>query len=226
MARWAEALPALGPFRSPGELVRRCHRHDPAAVQAADALAATAGADPLAARTILAVLLPGLAALVRTRRDLVGDDREPFTSLAELDQFVLAVAWEHITEAATAPAGWRLSTVLRRTANKVRKHAAAHHRQCRRRVAFDEAMVPPSAPGRTHAEELVLALTDAVRRGVVTVRDARVIYATRVAGHSPREMAQVVSCDEYTLRRRRHRAERALAADALADVEPVSLVHA
>jgi DNA-directed RNA polymerase specialized sigma24 family protein len=226
MARWAEALPEVGPFGSPGELVRRCHRHDAEAVRAADALAATAGADPLAARTILAVLLPGLASLVRTRRDLVGDHREPFASLAELDQFVLAVAWEYITEAAAAPAGWRLATVLRRTAKKVRTHAAAHHRQCRRRVAFDEVMVPPSAGGRTHAEELALALTDAVQRGVVSVRDARVVYATRVAGHSPRELAQVVSCNEYTLRRRRHRAERALAADALADVELPSAAHA
>ncbi len=214
LQRWAERHPDLGAFASPGDLVRRCHsRTDPAAVTAAEALVGEARSDPWAARTVLAVVLPGLGKLIRSNHDLIGEFREPFATLAELEQFVLCAAYERIAAGTSPSATRQLRAVLVATAERLRAHARAHHRECRRRVPLADTVADPLGAQRTDAEELTAVLVDAVRRQVLRVVDARLVYTTRVAGHSPAEVAAALSWQPASLRRRRHRVERALATE-------------
>lgn len=221
LARWRHKHPELGAFTSPGDLVRRCHsRTDPDSVRAADTLMDEARDDPWAARTILAVLLPGLGRLIRARRDLIGDNREPFASVEELDQFVLSTAYERIAEGPSPSRTCQLQAVLDTTAGRLRNHATAHHRDFSRRGELSDNIPDPLGGGRTTAEELAAALVDAVERGVLRAGDARLVYATRVAGHSTAELADAMSWQRPSLRRRRQRVERLLAAEVQGDDRP------
>jgi hypothetical protein len=65
-------------------------------------------------------------------------------------------------------------------------------------------------PARSDAEALALAVVDAVRAQRLAVDDARVIYATRVLGHTPAELTSAEGRKVRALRAQRVRAERRL----------------
>jgi hypothetical protein len=67
-----------------------------------------------------------------------------------------------------------------------------------------------ASPARSGAEALALAVVGAVQAHRLAVDDARVIYATRVLGHSPAELARAQGRDVRALRAQRARAERRL----------------
>jgi hypothetical protein len=67
-----------------------------------------------------------------------------------------------------------------------------------------------AGPARSGAEALALAVVDAVRAQRLAVDDARVIYATRVLGHTPAELASAQGRAVRTVRAQRVRAERRL----------------
>ena len=221
LARWAEGHPGLAGYASPAQLVRACHsRTDPVAEQLVDALTEEAARDPWATRTVLQALLPGLAALVRQHHDLVGDGREPFSCTADLDQFVVSTAFECITQIAGRADSHRLRGILDSTWSRLRRHARAHRRDWDGRAPLAEAGEHRASPARTDAEELATVLIDAVERRLLRPTDAGLVYATRVVGQAPAEVAATLDCRVATLVRRRHRVEQVLAAEILGQPRP------
>lgn len=131
----------------------------------------------------------------------------------ELEQFVLCAAYERIAAGTSPSANWQLRAIVVATAERLRARARGHHRECQRRVPLADTVADPLGGQRSDAEELTALLVDAVERQVLRVVDARLVYTTRVAGHSPAEVAAALSWQPASLRRRRHRVERALAAE-------------
>ena len=91
LPEWGAREPALARFRSPDELIRFLLRPGPWAARDAvlAALLAQARVEPLAARVVLAALLPGLK---RIAEEVILDARDR----EELWQLLLACAWERI----------------------------------------------------------------------------------------------------------------------------------
>ena len=221
MAGWSEHYPGLGAYSSPRCLVEACHsRSDDAAQSLVEALTEQAPTDPWATRTVLQALLPGLAGVVRRHHDLVGEGREPFATTGDLDHFVVCTAFERITEIAAETDQHRLRQVLDSTWSRLRSHAKAHRRDWDNRVPLAQAAHHDAAPARSDAEELATVLIDAVERGMLRPADAGLVYATRVVGQAPAEVAATLACRVPSLVRRRHRVEQVLAAEVLGQPKP------
>lgn len=214
--RWARRLPDLGRFDSPLQLVRTCNgRTDRLARHGVDRLTELAPTDPWAVRTVLQALLPGLAAMARQHKDLIGTAREPFDTIDELDQFLVCTAFERITEVAAEVEQFRMRTVLDSTWSRLRAHAAAHRRDHRMKVPIADGAGLSAPPPRSEAEELAAALIDAVDRHVLRHVDAGLIYTTRVVGHSSTEVARALDWHVDAFYRRRNRAQAVVVAEAL-----------
>jgi len=226
LRRWESTRPDLGCFISPAELVRSSHRRDASARDLIEALTEEAASDPWAARTVLQALLPGLAALASQHLDLVGAAREPFATIAELDQFLVCTAYERITQVAAEVPHFRLRTVLDSTWARLRVHARAHRRDHDRSIALSDGHDGVAGPARSDVETLALLLIDAVERRVLRPADARLVYATRVSGHSTTELAQSMGCKLDAVRRRRYRVEQVLAAEVQGEMRPRKCVAA
>ena len=221
LARWAEHRPELHAFTSPAHLLRACHsRSNPTARRLVDELTEEAAHDAWATRTVLQAVLPGLGAMARQHRSLANGGREPFSSIAELDQFLVCTAYERIPAVAAEQPHYRINTILDSTWTRLRSHAAAHRRDVDSRVPLDEANSLVAAPSRTDAEELALTLVDAVERRVLRTVDARLLYATRVAGHSAADLADTLDWQTASLLRRRHRVQQVMAAEVLGEPRP------
>jgi len=223
LTRWSGRQPDLGRFASPAELVAAAHdRTDAAARDDLEGLTHEAATDPLAARTVLQALVPGLTCLAHDNARMVGDDTQPFASSEELDQFLACTAFQRITEVAAEADRFRLRIVLDSTWARLRSYARAHHRDQDRHLTFDDdvATDAPAPPARTPAEELAMLLVDVVERGVLRDIDAGVVYTTRVAGHSPAEVAAVLRWNPTAVYQRRRRSESVLRADALGQPRP------
>jgi len=223
---WATTRPALARFATPAELVRLAHQRDASARDLIEAITEEAASDTWAARTVLQALVPGLAALASQHLDLVGAAREPFATIAELDQFLVCTAYERITQVAAEVPHFRLRTVLDSTWARLRVHARAHRRDHDRRIALSDGHDGVAGPARSEAETLALLLIDAVERRVLRPADARLVYATRVSGHSTTELAQSMGCKLDAVRRRRHRVEQVLAAEVQGAMRPRKCVAA
>jgi len=216
LRRWAQHDPDLIRFASPLQLVRTCNRRtDRVARHSVDRLTEVADTDPWAVRTVLQTLLPGLAAMARQHKDLVGTSREPFDTIDELDQFLVCTAFERITEVGAEVEHFRMRTVLDSTWSRLRAHAAAHRRDHRMKVPIADGAGLPAPPPRSEAEELAATLIDAVDRDVLRTVDAGLIYTTRVVGHTSTEVAQALAWNVDAFYRRRNRAQAVVVAEAL-----------
>ena len=225
LRRWADTRPDLARFDDPTDLVTACNQRGGSARILVESLTEEA-ADPWAARTVLQALLPGLAALAREHMDMVGGAREPFSTVDELDQFIVATAYERITEVAAEAESFRLRIILDSTWARLRVHARAHRRNHDRSVPLRDGPNRLAAPSRTDAEELALVLVDAVERRVLRPVDARLVYTTRVSGHSAAALAETLDWNPDSLVRRRRRVERVLAAEVLGEPRPAGLAAA
>jgi DNA-directed RNA polymerase specialized sigma24 family protein len=215
MRRWQDTESALAGFSSPVEVVLWCRTHpEPReANQPVAALLRLAG-DPVAARTLLQVLLPGLN--VRIGRAAAKDARCRRSGgvLEELAQDVVAAAWERISALAGTSPAWPACVLVEGAWRRVR-HQREKGRACQKPLWPLEAAKGAAEPpewSRTTAEELTVCLIDAVRAGRLRSAQAGVVYTTRVLGVPPRALAGRCGPDERAVRARRARAERALTA--------------
>lgn len=226
LRRWARRDADLGRFTSPAHLVAACHRRtDRVARHSVDRLTERAATDPWAARTVLQALLPGLAHLARKHKDMVGGPGEPFDTIEELDQFLVCTAFERITEVAAEVPHFRMRTVLDSTWTHLRSHAAAHRREHRMTVPLHDGAGVVAPPSRTEAEELAVVLIDAVERHVLRTVDAGLVYTTRVVGHAPDQVAEVLDWRLPALYRRRSRTEAVVVAEGLGQPRPAHYVR-
>ncbi|HET7488277.1 MAG TPA: hypothetical protein VFJ85_10130 [Acidimicrobiales bacterium] len=209
---WAAADPVLSGLTSPAEVVARCQRRgDPAGSAALlGALLGQVGADPWPARTVLQAVLPGLAALSRRARPLVGP-AGAWQGLDELDQQVVATAYERILALAPSPPPWPAMAIVDGTWQRLRAVARAECRRRDRTAEFDDSLAELAAPAAVSAaEELAGVLAEAVQRGVLAPLEGWLVLASRAQGRPMEELAASAGRNPRWAWRQRVRAERAL----------------
>src|SRR5581483_3021885 len=193
LRRWAGRHEGLARFAGLGGLAD--------ADEVLAALAALAPCDPLAARVVLQLLLPGCRAVSR-RLAWAVPDRE------ERDALVVACAYARIRSypIERRPAAIA-ANVLLDTAKAARRAAAAHPAT----VPLEEAaVVTVDVPEPSAAEELLDILVAEVRSGRLDEADGQAIALTRVGGLSVEEVALRQRCHPGSVRRRRRAAEARL----------------
>lgn len=216
LANWVAVTddePSLRRFHSPDELVRWLRSTDWAtAVPVFDALVWQAVRHDLALRTTLEALVPLMSNQLRwmirwIRRSGSGYD------LQEAEQCVLAFAVIAITQVAARGKPWcgaRITSSLRGQLKRYTAHEYAYVRRERTSVGLGHLnlagpQVEPSIDSRERFARL------AAQHNVLA-RDIELLWLTRVAGFEPADLVERLGSSRDTLLRRRHRAERRLAA--------------
>ncbi len=220
LARWAGAEPTLVGFATPADIVQRCHvRGDQAGSNALlAAVVRQARGDDMAVRTVLMAVLPGLAALSARRHRLVGGELGAWTDIDQLDQDIVAAALERITRMAGEDCAWPASTIVSSVRDALRSVERCQTRRRAMTAPLSAANGCFAAADLSGAEVYAAALVDAVRSGWLVRERATVLYATRVLGHTPQELAAALGRDVRAVRTQQARAERTLAKRPLADL--------
>ncbi len=214
-ARWARGDAVLEGIVSPAEVVARCQARGDGAHSAA-VLAAVLGhaaTDNWAARTVLQAVLPGLASLSRRARPLVGAGRA-WQHIDEVDQFLVANAYEWITALASEPPRWPAQAVVAKTWQRLRDVADRECQRSTRQDSLSELGDLSEVPQTTAAAELAQTLVEAVERGVLEQAEGWLVYASRVLGEPIEALATQLDLHPRSLWRRRRRAEQRLDAGA------------
>ena len=206
VAGWARREPVLAGFGSPGEVVARCNaRTDPEWSSAAlAALLRLSASDPLAGRTVLQAVLPGLAGVVRRARAASLSDPDGW------EHEVVAIAWEQIRALSADPPEWPAMAIVNLTWRRVRTAIDRRRRYRTATAPLEDSPAPAGSGTRSTGEQLLLILGEAVRRGTITRDGAQVIARTRVLGFTPAETATAAGRTAPCVYKLRERAERAL----------------
>ncbi|MEW6473130.1 MAG: hypothetical protein AB1679_12740 [Actinomycetota bacterium] len=212
LAGWASD-PALGGFSDLVEVVAEIQRRGRPAQsdRLLLALLRRAAVDNLAAQTVLQALMPGLKSLMSAYR-LTGDPEEVATAVVE-------AAFERIRR---YPCDRRPARVAANLLHDTRQVLWRTSRRERRLRLATEPLTEPlaestssavaSAPqDRSSTDELVDLVTEAVRLGHLRPCGARLILLTRVLDVPIETLAEETGTKALTLRKRRQRAESALA---------------
>lgn len=201
LRRWQAVHPELVDLKDLDALLQR--RLDPAAApRVLTVLARLAPTDPVAARTLLQALMPGLMRLATT----AGYD-DP-SALEEL----VSLAWERIRTYPTTRCGSVAANVLWDVRKRYRQH---RHIEAPRTTSSGDKAQSEHEPS---AEEVVLGrlvlddLAAAQRNGVISARSLRLIIRTRLDGDSLDEVARDEQTNVHAITQRRWRAERRLRA--------------
>jgi len=181
---WVEAEPVLAGHGSPAELVgfARSARADEATPVEA-ALLRLAGRDRLAARSLLQLLV--------ARVEAAGIERRASVRVSECLDDIRAELLSHLWEAIVAGAGGDHADPTRLLVDRAVSALRAQRRAQRRRESrwVELASVPMATTGlddaRTLTEQIVLAVTDAHRRGRLNARHARLLLLA-ATGARPR----------------------------------------
>ena len=212
--RWAEADPALAPFGSAAEAVRFCRGAAPATAAVVLAALVHRADEPLAARAVLQAVIPSLR--VQVVRRTAGMSRQAsgqaWESCEDFEADVVEAAVGRIAALAGTRPAWPAQAVCEATWRHLRLRARYTLRM------KDNGALPltaereelPAGPDLTGADALAMAVAGAVRAQRLRPDDARVIYATRVLGHTPADVAAVVGRDVRAVRAQRSRAEQRL----------------
>jgi hypothetical protein len=210
LARWRSEDPALAPYAPWVEVQAAAHdRTDPArADRVLAALARRAGGDQLAAQLLLGLLLPGVKALAVRLWWLVDLEERAAAAVAATFERIRTYPFER------RPA--RIAANVLADARQQLTRAARGQLADADQVPLDdvEGTRLPSveaAPEPSAREELLGLLRWAVRTGALTVDQARLIGASRLADVPCEVLGEQVGLGAHSLRRRRQRAERALA---------------
>lgn len=214
--RWVIVEPALAAMASPAEAVRSCRAATPADAAAVLGALLRHAEEPLAARAVLQAVVPALRSLAARR---VGGSHQParetWQAGEDFEADVVEVALRRIAALAGTSPTWPAQAICEWTwmtlrAGLVRSSRWATPASLNDEVADAVVANVVASPARSGAEAVALAVVGAVRAQRLAVDDARVIYATRVLGHSPAELARAQGRRVRTVRAQRVRAERRL----------------
>lgn len=210
LRRWSATDEALAGFEDLHQLLAHVQRRGfPAqSDRLLAALAARAPCDDLAARTLLQALLPGFKSLVVAYR---------WTGPAEdVASAVVAAGYERIR---TYPIDRRPARIAANVLHDTRQvmfrraQRAALLREEVGPVESEDALSggdPADGEERSSGEELLGLVGEAVRRGLLSRENARLIIVSRIGDVPLAELAALEGCELQTMRRRRLRAEARL----------------
>jgi hypothetical protein len=208
LAAWQAEDAALAPYASWADVQAAAHdRGDPAtADRILAALARRAPGDQLAARLLLGLLLPGVKALAARLWWLVDLEDRVAAAVAAVFERIRTYPYER------RPA--RIAANVLADARQQLTRAARGQLAGVDQVALDEvagAQLPAVEAAPTAGEELLALLRWATSTGALTAEQARLIGASRLADVPSEVLGEQVGLGAHSLRRRRQRAERALA---------------
>lgn len=167
--------------------------------------------DPLAVRTVLQALIPGLGGELGWLLAWARRTDPAMVDGGDVDQLLIVAAMEAIRHAAGKRKPWPLSSILRRTHRVLRRDVVAEDRWRLSMVLSAEPRVDDTADVEpTPAELLTTVLDEARNAGAVSASDAELVWLTRVGGFQPVELAERFGVNGDCLRRRRQRAEARL----------------
>lgn len=207
---WQANDPSFAPYADLARLVEFAQTpgHPAASDDALRCLASRSQTDAVAARALLQCVLYALPRLATRFRPAVGGDAEEIASV------VIGAAYERIR---TYPIERRPRHIAANIVLDTRQ--VVSRTLCRPRITevlVDSTALPAGADAPAPAGTQVIELVgEAVRSGKVGLADARLIVLTRVFDVPVEELAADHHCLPHSLRRRRLRAEAALA-DAVA----------
>lgn len=200
--RWAEVEPALAGARSGDDVVARCQRHgDRRGADALGAVLRLAVDDEFAQQTVIQVILPGLLAMSRRAHYMVGASGGPWADHDDLEQEIVAIAYERIRALAGTTQAWPARTLLDQTWRRLR---LLHDRDRQWKacwVPMDGGRDIPGSNDRSPVEELAQVVVDAVRTGSLAPGVAATFYTCRVLGYSIASVAPMVGRDPGTVSR-------------------------
>ncbi|HEV2068489.1 MAG TPA: hypothetical protein VGR26_01700 [Acidimicrobiales bacterium] len=200
--RWAEVEPALAGACSGDDVVARCQRHgDRRGADALGAVLRLAVDDEFAQQTVIQVILPGLLAMSRRAHYMVGASGGPWADHDDLEQEIVAIAYERIRALAGTTQAWPARTLLDQTWRRLR---LLHDRDRQWKacwVPMDGGRDIPGSNDRSPVEELAQVVVDAVRTGSLAPGVAATFYTCRVLGYSIASVAPMVGRDPGTVSR-------------------------
>lgn len=204
LREWAAQEPRLRAFESPQALLRFLHARR-ADLDRKDAILAflleRAREDELAARVVLAALLPGLKQLAGSLYHVVGEEDE-------LSSLLLATAWQQIR---SFPIERRRSRLAANVLFDTRKRIRAELAELRRQTLHPDDRSFPLAPqGASWQGDVDALLARAVAAGAISAEEAELVARTRIDGLSLAAVAAAEGVGYDALRIRRSRAERRL----------------
>ena len=201
------AEPALTPFAAVADVLHAASTACPPAERrpVLAALLGHAPADRLASEVLLAALVPALRSV---SAELC---RWAPVEAAEVDMLVAAGAWEAVCALGGTAEPWPDRAVVARARDFARARLRAESRRHRRETSW------PAGTELANALEdgfgTVLArdvLERAVARGTLRPVPARLVWAARVEGRTPAELARLAGTSAEAASMARLRAERAL----------------
>jgi len=211
LAAWRRDDPTLAPYPSWAAVQAAAHdRDDPArADRALAALARRAPADRLAARILLGLLLPGTKALAGRLWWLADADERAAAAVAAVYERIRTYPFARRPARIAANV---LADARQRLARAARAQLAGADQFPLDERAAARLPAVPALPEPSAGEELLDLLRWAAGAGHLTVEQARLIASTRVADVSCEVLGDAIGLGAHSLRRRRQRAERVLAA--------------
>lgn len=121
--------------------------------------------DEFAQQTVIQVILPGLLAMSRRAHYMVGASGGPWADHDDLEQEIVAIAYERIRALAGTTQAWPARTLLDQTWRRLR---LLHDRDRQWKacwVPMDGGRDIPGSNDRSPVEELAQVVVDAVRTG-------------------------------------------------------------
>lgn len=223
MQRWIGEEPVLAGACSGEDVVEHCQRRDgpapghgmtdgPQAIFGA--LLRLAGDDEFAERTVMQALLPGLLAMRRRLSYMVSPGHSRWRDNDELEQEIVAIAYERVRALAGTSQAWPARTLLDQTGKRVRVLYENELRYRARTVAMSPERADGKADGVEHspAEELAHIVVDAVQDGTLALGPARLVYTCGVMGQQVASVASTLGCCRWSVSGSIARSARVLAA--------------
>jgi len=160
--------------------------------------------DPLAARVLLQLLLPGVRRLARQWWALGDHDERAAAAITAVYHRILTYPLDRRPGRVAANILMDAAHELRRSVPRVVSTPSADPTAYRTPGDADGQLIPHPA------EELAAVLLDAVQDGIIDRADAELIARSRIAGHRVADIAEHRRQRPRTLWDRRQRAEHAL----------------
>jgi DNA-directed RNA polymerase specialized sigma24 family protein len=205
LAEWTESSPVLAGLGDLDAVVQHANRRGQAheSDRILFALAQRAGADDLAARTLLQAVMPGMRWLARRYHHVASAAGEDPPSL------VIALTYERIR---TYPFGRRPSRIAANVLFDTRQRLQRGVGRPGPAIVALESLPFEPADVDESSDESCELLDHAVAQRVIAADDAELIAMTRLGDLPVAELAADLGCPAQTLRRRRRRAEMRIAA--------------